>query len=451
MTTHPATPDQSTPVGKTPVIAEALRLADELDGYTPMDPGVWPCREAAAELRRLHAAKQRWMHIANERAVQVATLRTNAALSAAAPAAPQAEQPGERGQVIRDLYAAAQRTEPGDTLLAITNAIQHLQAEHPSHPTRNMDSTAGVQAQAGAESYPPSDVDIDRILSTPIPGGSSARDWFLPHEQEKGLRNVRDVVRRMMETAAALRARGAVPSGWKQVPVEITDGMADAAADDHQLGKSAFEVSAARWKAMLAAAPAAPMSAQGAPFQQRVQPWMMECFGPMIAGDREERNHRFIEEALELVQATGCSPSEAHQLVDYVFGRPVGEPAQEVGGVMVTLAALCLANDLDMHTAAETELSRIWTKVEAIRAKQAAKPKHSPLPTAAPGSGVEQDAAPTDAMVDAYLQTQRRAVEEADKFGRPNVGGLHTNTVREACRAGIAAAIAAAKGQEGGA
>lgn len=117
-----------------------------------------------------------------------------------------------------------------------------------------------------------------------------------------------------------------------------------------------------------------------APFQPRVQPWMMECFGSMIAGDREERNHRFLEEALELVQACGCTASEAHQLVDYVYGRPVGEPHQEAGGVMVTLAALCLANALDMHEAGETELARVWTKVEAIRAKQAAKPKHSPLP-----------------------------------------------------------------------
>ncbi len=121
-----------------------------------------------------------------------------------------------------------------------------------------------------------------------------------------------------------------------------------------------------------------------APFQQRVQPWLMACFGPMIAGDREERNHRLLEESLELVQACGCSASEAHQLVDYVYGRPVGEPMQEVGGVMVTLAALCLANGLDMHAAGETELARIWTKVEAIRAKQAAKPKHSPLPEHAP-------------------------------------------------------------------
>ncbi|WP_396334078.1 hypothetical protein [Burkholderia anthina] len=122
-------------------------------------------------------------------------------------------------------------------------------------------------------------------------------------------------------------------------------------------------------------------------FQARVQPWMLACFGAEIAADRVERNHRFLEEALELVQACGCTASEAHQLVDYTFGRPIGEPAQEVGGVMVTLAALCLANGLDMHAAGETELARIWTKVEQIRAKQAAKPKHSPLPEApAPAS-----------------------------------------------------------------
>ncbi len=48
-------------------------------------------------------------------------------------------------------------------------------------------------------------------------------------------------------------------------------------------------------------------SRAAAPFQDRVQPWLMECFGPMIAGDREERNHRLLEEALELVQACDCS------------------------------------------------------------------------------------------------------------------------------------------------
>lgn len=122
------------------------------------------------------------------------------------------------------------------------------------------------------------------------------------------------------------------------------------------------------------------------PFQTRVQPWLMECFGEMIAGDREERNHRFLEEALELVQACGCTSSEAHQLVDYTFSRPIGEPNQEVGGVMVTLAALCLANGLDMHADGDAELVRISAPemVAKIRAKQAAKPKYSSLPEASP-------------------------------------------------------------------
>jgi len=54
---------------------------------------------------------------------------------------------------------------------------------------------------------------------------------------------------------------------------------------------------------------------------------------------------------------------------------------------------------------------------------------------------VQQAGEITDAMVDAYLAAQRQTVEEADKFGRPNVGGLHTNTVREACRNGLRAAL----------
>lgn len=115
-------------------------------------------------------------------------------------------------------------------------------------------------------------------------------------------------------------------------------------------------------------------------FQSRVLPWLLVCFGERIAADTTERNHRFLEESLELVQACGATQSEAHQLVDYVYGRPVGDKPQEVGGVMVTLAALCLAQGVDMHAAGEGELARIWTKVEAIRAKQAAKPKHGPLP-----------------------------------------------------------------------
>lgn len=114
-------------------------------------------------------------------------------------------------------------------------------------------------------------------------------------------------------------------------------------------------------------------------FQDQVHDWMLACFGEAIAGSILERNHRFLEEALELVQACGATQSECYQLVDYVFERPVGNTHQEVGGVMITLAALCNARNLDMEEGGNDELVRIWTKVEQIREKQATKPKHSPL------------------------------------------------------------------------
>lgn len=123
-------------------------------------------------------------------------------------------------------------------------------------------------------------------------------------------------------------------------------------------------------------------------FQHRVLDWMMECFSMEICRDGTERNHRFLEEALELVQSLGCTRSEAHQLVDYTFDRPAGNPNQELGGVMVTIAALCFPHELDMRAAGETELARAWKKIDVIRAKQAAKPKHSPLPASPPPTSV---------------------------------------------------------------
>lgn len=135
---------------------------------------------------------------------------------------------------------------------------------------------------------------------------------------------------------------------------------------------------------------ALPIPEAGA-FQDRVQPWMIECFSKEIADDKLERSDRAVEEMLELSQAV-CAmigvdfAPRAHALVDYVAGRPVGEVGQEVGGVMVTLAALCLAVGENMHAAGEAELARISQPhvIQKIRAKQAAKPTGSALPVAAP-------------------------------------------------------------------
>lgn len=121
-------------------------------------------------------------------------------------------------------------------------------------------------------------------------------------------------------------------------------------------------------------------------FQDRVGDWMLLCFNQAIADDRLERSDRFIEEALELVQAGGYSADRAHALVDYVFGRPVGEMHQEIGGVMVTLATLCTAFGHSMVDEGERELKRILHPdiVEKIRRKQASKPVGSALPVPPP-------------------------------------------------------------------
>jgi hypothetical protein len=127
------------------------------------------------------------------------------------------------------------------------------------------------------------------------------------------------------------------------------------------------------------------------PFQDRVAPWLRACFGPTIAADQLERGDRLLEEVLELLQSGAYPPERVAALTAYVWGRPVGEPSQEAGGVLVTLAAYCLALGIDMHEAGEVELARINVpeNVAKIRAKQAAKPAGSALPIAVPEAPAE--------------------------------------------------------------
>lgn len=157
-------------------------------------------------------------------------------------------------------------------------------------------------------------------------------------------------------------------------------------------------------------------------FQDRVVPWLMECFGAEIAGDRVERCDRFIEEALELAQSLDWTADRAHALVDYVFGRPQGEPHQEVGGVMVTLAALCQAVGLDMQRGGDDELARIMQPdiVAKIRAKQAAKPTGSALPVAqrqAPGGERWLGQSLKRAAIDKQVMDLRPGIRDAIKRG----------------------------------
>lgn len=106
--------------------------------------------------------------------------------------------------------------------------------------------------------------------------------------------------------------------------------------------------------------------------QDLVRSWVQRAFGDEVLNDRVERSLRVIEEALEVAQALGTDRETAHRLVDYVFDRPIGNTAQEIGGAFVTLYAAAEAAGVDAETAFRDELARINRPdvIERIRQRQ---------------------------------------------------------------------------------
>lgn len=115
-------------------------------------------------------------------------------------------------------------------------------------------------------------------------------------------------------------------------------------------------------------------------YQTRVRSWLTYCFGEEEASNKDNRRNRFGEEALELLQAAGLTFPQLIDLAAYVYGRPAGDPFQEIGGTVVTLSGLCEAYGISLRDAADAELKRVNQKIEAIRAKEAARPSGSVLP-----------------------------------------------------------------------
>ena len=95
--------------------------------------------------------------------------------------------------------------------------------------------------------------------------------------------------------------------------------------------------------------------------QRDVLDWVRNTFGQKFLNDRE-RTLRFIEEALELVQAIGLPSSDVIAVIRHVYGRPNGDYAQEMGGVMITLEALAehLGVDLEQQNCLE------WDRINGL-------------------------------------------------------------------------------------
>ena len=109
------------------------------------------------------------------------------------------------------------------------------------------------------------------------------------------------------------------------------------------------------------------------PFQERIARRMPTAFDNHTISDPQERGMRITEQALELAQSVGMTHAQAHRIAADVFTRPAGETTQEVGGVMVCLAALCNATQIDMDDAAYREIARCEGSSETIRRKHAKK------------------------------------------------------------------------------
>lgn len=107
--------------------------------------------------------------------------------------------------------------------------------------------------------------------------------------------------------------------------------------------------------------------------QRGVFDWCVKTFGEK-ARLPKQRGSRTLEEAAELAQALGVEKTDADAIVARVFSRPAGDPAQELGGLMVTTWALAEAIGLDANTQGLKEFGRVLkTDPEVFRRKQADK------------------------------------------------------------------------------
>lgn len=108
-------------------------------------------------------------------------------------------------------------------------------------------------------------------------------------------------------------------------------------------------------------------------FQERLYQWFLHTFSeqfPQLIDNKREKSHRFIEEAIELVQACNLTKQELIEIVNVVYDKPSGDIFKEAGGVATTLSLLCQNHGFQLNAAAEAEYERNFTIIDKLREKQ---------------------------------------------------------------------------------
>ena len=93
--------------------------------------------------------------------------------------------------------------------------------------------------------------------------------------------------------------------------------------------------------------------------QTLVHEWGARAFGRDHMNDPVVRAVRFLEEACELSQAAGLPEGHALRVLAHVYARPAGDRGQEIGGVGVTLLALCTALGYNADLCERDEIARV--------------------------------------------------------------------------------------------
>lgn len=132
--------------------------------------------------------------------------------------------------------------------------------------------------------------------------------------------------------------------------------------------------------------------------QRAVYDWALACFGEEHVTSLPQRALRLLEEAIEAYQAVGGPIDLAHNCVDVVFSRKVGELYQELGGIGVTLLALAQAAGLDANKAEYDEVQRVLSlPPEHFRKRNEEKNKLGLNIAGTALAGAYQTEAPADA------------------------------------------------------
>ena len=102
--------------------------------------------------------------------------------------------------------------------------------------------------------------------------------------------------------------------------------------------------------------------------------WARKAFGDNSIVSVPQRGLRLLEEAIECAQACGVPIDKAQALLEFVYHRPVGVIAQEIGGIGVTMLVLATACGLSADEEEAREVARVLAKDPAeFAARNAAK------------------------------------------------------------------------------